>query len=65
MIKLGIYKHYKGNVYKVIATATHTETGEEMAIYHVVDNPNKIWVRPVSMWEEMVDGIPRFKLIQE
>ena len=65
MIKLGMYKHYKGNTYKVIAIASHTETGEEMAIYHAVDTPEKIWVRPVSMWEEMVNGVPRFKFIQE
>ena len=56
-----MYKHYKGNIYKVIATATHTETGESMVVYRAVDNPDKIWVRPESMWQETVNGVPRFK----
>ena len=65
MIETGLYQHFKGNIYRVIATATHTETNESVVVYHAVDNPDKIWVRPVSMWEEVVNGIPRFKLIQE
>ena len=63
MIETGLYQHFNGNVYRVIATATHTETGESMVVYHSVVNPNKIWVRPASMWEETVNGVPRFKRI--
>ena len=31
-IKLGVYKHYKGNEYRVLAIATHSETLEKMVV---------------------------------
>lgn len=52
-ISCGTYKHYKGGVYKVIGTATHTETLESMVVY--TDNKGNVWVRPASMWNEVVD----------
>ena len=30
------YKHYKGNVYKIIALAKHSETLEDMIVYQAV-----------------------------
>lgn len=54
-IKLGLYKHYKGNIYKVINIGTHTETLEQMVIYQDIIHPDKIWVRPASMWNEYVE----------
>lgn len=70
MIKKGIYKHYKGNVYEVIGVANHSETLDELVVYRSVKNENEIWVRPISMWNEEVmlpDGssVLRFTLIQE
>ena len=55
------YKHYKGNIYKVIALAKHSETLEDMVVYQSVKT-NEIWVRPKKMWSEMVDdkGTLRF-----
>lgn len=32
-IELGTYKHYKGNLYEVIALATHSESLEKMVVY--------------------------------
>ncbi len=64
-IEIGkIYKHYKGNVYKVIAFARHSETLEDMVVYSSLDN-SKIWVRPKSMWNEVIDnkGTLRFTLV--
>lgn len=57
------YKHYKGNVYEIIGFAKHSETLEEMIVYKSVKN-NDTWVRPKSMWNEMVDdkGTLRFTL---
>ncbi len=57
-----IYRHYKGNLYGVIGVATHTETEEQMVIYFQIYGDGKVWVRPLSMWEEIVNGMPRFKL---
>lgn len=52
-IQRGLYRHYKGGLYEVIYTATHTETLEEMVVYK--DNKENVWVRPASMWNEIVD----------
>jgi len=61
-IKDGWYKHFKGEYYYVLGTATHTETGEEMVIYYHKGEP-KLWVRPASMWHELVNGKSRFEFI--
>lgn len=70
MIKLGIYKHYKGNIYEVIGIGKHSETLEELVVYRSIKNKNEIWLRPISMWNEEVtlaDGssVLRFTLIEE
>lgn len=56
----GIYRHYKGNVYRVLCTARHTDTLDELVVYEYVAFETKQWARPLSMWNEpvMVDGIP-------
>ena len=58
------YRHYKGNIYKIVALAKHSETLEDMIVYTSSDN-SKTWVRPYSMWNEKVDdkGTLRFTLI--
>lgn len=53
MIKKGIYKHFKGNLYEVIDIAKHSETEEEMVVYRSLKN-NTLWVRPLKMWNEIV-----------
>ena len=57
------YKHFKGNLYKVIGFAKHSETMEDMVVYESLRN-NTLWVRPKSMWSEVVDdnGTLRFTL---
>lgn len=54
MIQLGRYRHYKGNEYQVIGIAKHSETLEEMVVYKALYGNGEIWVRPLSMWEELV-----------
>ena len=58
-----IYRHYKGNIYKIINFAKHSETAENMIVYQSVENGD-IWVRPYDMWNEIVDekGTLRFTL---
>lgn len=53
MIKLGWYRHFKGNQYRVLAEGQHTETGEKLVIY-CSDDPRKVWARPE---ESFFDGI--------
>ena len=57
------YKHYKGNVYKIIAFAKHSETCEDMIVYQSLKD-GATWVRPYCMWNETVDenGTLRFTL---
>jgi hypothetical protein len=51
---LGLWRHYKGNVYEVIGIGTHSETLLPMVIYRSVKRSDEIWVRPLPMWEETV-----------
>jgi hypothetical protein len=53
-IKAGRYRHYKGNEYEVLFTATHSETEEPMVVYRALYGEGRIWVRPASMWNEDV-----------
>ena len=57
------YRHYKGNLYKIIALGKQSETLEDMIIYQAVRD-GKVWVRPAKMWNEVVDnnGTLRFTL---
>jgi cyclomaltodextrinase / maltogenic alpha-amylase / neopullulanase len=67
MIKLGKYKHYKGQEYEVIGVAKHSETLEYMVVYRALYGENQIWVRPLKMFieEVEVDGkkAPRFEYL--
>ena len=68
-IKLGKYKHFKGNEYEVVALARHSETGEDMVVYRPLYGEGGWWVRPASMWNDTVlrDGVryKRFTFINE
>jgi len=57
------YKHFKGNMYKVVGFAKHSETTEDMVIYESLRN-GTLWVRPMYMWNEVIDdkGTLRFTL---
>jgi hypothetical protein len=64
-----VYKHYKGNYYKVLNIAIHTETDEKMVIYQALYGENLIWCRPASIWNDRVEfngeNIKRFELIKD
>lgn len=54
-IKLGRYRHFKGNEYEVICLAKNSETLETMVVYRALYGNGEIWVRPASMWDENLD----------
>lgn len=48
------YKHFKGNVYKIIAIAKNSETLEDLVIYQQINDPSKIWARPINMFNDKI-----------
>ena len=64
----GFYRHYKGQRYRVLGTARHSETQEPLVVYRALYGEHGLWVRPAAMFAEsvLVDGarIPRFVLEQ-
>ena len=63
------YKHFKGNIYKVLYIAKHSETLEDYVVYQAMYGQHGIWVRPKAMFEETItrDGqtFRRFSPISE
>ena len=49
------YRHFKGNVYRVLHIAKHSETLEEMVVYQAMYGERGVWVRPKSMFEEEIE----------
>ena len=67
-MKLGRYRHFKGNEYEVLYIGKDSETMEDVVIYRALYGQNEVWVRPARMWNETVerDGktYKRFTLIE-
>ena len=61
----GIYKHFKGNTYKVLYVAKDSETLEELVVYMDVNDNNKIWVRKKDMFLSKVDKNKYPNVLQE
>ncbi|WP_437187031.1 DUF1653 domain-containing protein [Planctomicrobium sp. SH668] len=63
----GRYRHYKGNEYTVLGIARHSETEEELVVYRQEYGEFGLWVRPASMFTELVEvngnSVPRFKFL--
>ena len=58
----GVYRHYKGGMYKVLFLSTHTETDEVLVNYQSV-HFGSYYSRPLSSWNEQVESTERFELI--
>ena len=70
-IKPGLYEHYKGKKYEVIAVVHHSETVEPLvlykALYETKFGKDSLWVRPWAMFVENVEvngkSVPRFRYV--
>ncbi len=62
--KLGIYEHFKGLRYRALHIARHSETLEELVVYQQMYGTGDVWVRPLPMFLESVNGVPRFRHIE-
>ena len=58
-IRVGKYRHFKGNEYEVLCIAKHSETLEDMVIYRALYGDGGVWARPASMWNDEIerDGV--------
>ena len=65
----GVYKHYKGNFYKVLAVGKHTETLDELVVYQSLYGDHQVWGRPQYMWNETLEYngkiVKRFELVKD
>jgi len=66
-LKIGIYRHYKGNEYEVIGVAKHSEDETDLVVYRPLYGERGLWVRPLEMFVETVqingETKPRFECI--
>jgi len=62
--KPGLYRHYKGNDYRVTGLARHSETLEPLVVYQALYGERGLWVRPAAMFAETIEvagqHVPRF-----
>jgi len=70
----GLYRHFKGTLYRVIGVFKNSESLDDLVVYqglyHSKDyGPHPRWARPASMFTEEVirDGYngPRFQYLNE
>ncbi len=65
----GRYRHFKGNDYRVLHVAKHSETLEAFVVYQALYGEGGIWIRPLDMFlgTRDVDGVPvrRFRPVTE
>jgi hypothetical protein len=63
----GVYQHYKGSLYEVLFQVKHSETLEDLIVYHPIDDGYQFWARPRNVFfgKVIVDGrqVERFKRV--
>lgn len=68
-IRPGKYRHFKGGEYRVLGTARHSETLEELVVYQALYGAGGIWVRPAAMWNETLErngtAFSRFTFLED
>jgi hypothetical protein len=73
-LRKGVYRHYKGKEYELIAEGRHSEDPEQFfvvykGLYSSKEfGKNPVWIRPKALFleEVILDGkpIPRFKYLR-
>ena len=51
----GLYKHYKGGMYRVLGTVRHSEDLQAMTLYQALYGEQGLWVRPAAMFEDVAE----------
>lgn len=62
VIKGQVYRHFKGDLIKVLELAKHSETNEIMVVY---EHNGVVWVRPYDMFVSKVDRKKYPDVLQE
>ncbi len=66
-MRIGRYRHFKGNEYEVIGIARDSESEREFVVYRALYGERGLWIRSLEMFTEMVhrDGksVPRFEYV--
>lgn len=69
MLKPGRYRHFKGKDYEVIGVAKDSESSREFVVYRALYGERGLWIRPLEMFNEIVerDGrrMQRFEYVGE
>lgn len=67
-LQTGVYRHYKGPLYRVLGCARHSETEEWLVIYQALYGDFGLWLRPQAMFcgtvEVEGEQVPRFSLVE-
>lgn len=63
----GLYRHYKGLMYEVVATVRHSESLEPMTLYRALYGDKGLWVRPAAMFNEevVIDGVRQARFAKQ
>ncbi len=52
----GLYQHYKGQYYRVLGVARHSETDEWLVVYQALYAERGFWLRPLAIWLKPVNS---------
>ena len=64
-----MFRHFKGNLYRLEGLAKDSETLEETVAYRALYGEHGLWVRPAKMFFETIERngkrMKRFELLEE